>query len=110
MEKLIDKAVEGVVNSIVESQEYQDCLAIRQKMSLNTDLVLKIEKIKSLQKKYLRTANQDIEKEIVDLKEELNNIPIYYEYNRKLSIVNEKINYVVDELNNFFDNLFNEGK
>ena len=46
--------------------------------------------------------------ELDEVKNKLNEIPIYVIYNQNLEKVNEMINLVKDELNTYFDNLLNE--
>ena len=105
----MDNAISEVVKCIIDSPEYQECLRIKKQMDDNTDIKERINKIKILQKKYLRSNDPDIEIELNKLENELNDIPIYYEYNKKLEIVNQKINYVTDEINDYFYKLMNEG-
>ena len=105
----MNNAIKEVVDCIINSSEYQECLRIKKLMDENTDIKERISKIKVLQKKYLRNNDPDVEKELNTLETELNEIPIYYEYNQKLELVNQKINYVTEEINDYFYRLFNEG-
>ena len=105
----MNKAISDVVQCILDSPEYQDCLRIKKLMEENEEVNSRIKKIKVLQKKYLRTNDLDVEKELKTLEDELNEIPIYYEYNQKLELVNQKINYVTEEINDYFYKLMNEG-
>lgn len=102
----MDKAISDVVDAIVNSSEYQECIAIKKRMEDNDEITMRIKKIKMLQKKYLRTNDLEVEKELKELEEELLEIPIYYEYNKRLEIVNQKIQYVTDEMNDYFSKLF----
>lgn len=63
--------------------------------------------IKNLQKKYVKTNSDEVLRELKELEEKLNSIPIYVIYMQHLEKVNEKINFVRDELNDYFDKLFN---
>ena len=103
----MDKEINDVVNSITSSEAYKKCLEIKEKMKDNTDVNTRVNKIKKLQKEYIRSNDDSILKELDILKEELNSIPIYYMYNQYLEEVNQMISYVNDELNNYFNNLFN---
>jgi len=103
----MDKVIDDVVNSITNSEAYKKCLEIKEKMKDNTDISTRVNKIKRLQKKYIRSNDENILKELDILKEELNSIPIYHMYNQYLEEVNQMISYVNDELNNYFNNLFN---
>ena len=77
-------------------------------MASNEELVSLIEKIKKLQKKYVNTNDQELLVELEKLEEELNNIPIYVIYMQYLDKVNEKIEFVKDELNNYFYEVLNK--
>ena len=66
-------------------------------------------KIKNLQKKYIRSGyDSSIKSELDKLNEELFNIPIYKIYLDNLEVVNQKLDYVKDSLNDYFYKLFNE--
>ena len=103
----MDKAIDEVINCIINSPEYIECLDIKKKMDNNTEIIDMIKQVKLLQKKYLRTNSLEVKEKLDELESKLNEIPIYYIYNKKLEIVNEKINYVKDELNDYFDKLLN---
>lgn len=105
----MDKAISDVVDCIVHSFEYQECKRMQKQMEDNEEIRARIKKIKDLQKKYLRTNDLEVEKELKTLEQELNEIPIYSIYNQKLELVNQKINYVTDEINDYFYRLLNEG-
>ncbi len=105
----MNNAIKEVVDCIINSSEYQDCLRIKKLMDENTEIKERISRIKVLQKKYLRSNDPDVEKELNTLENELNEIPIYYEYNQKLELVNQKINFVTEEINDYFYRLLNEG-
>ena len=107
MEELY-KAIDEVTQCIVHSVEYQKCLKIKEQMSKNEELITMIQKIKILQKKYIRSHYDDsIKQELKHLEQELNQIPIYVIYLQNLDIVNQKIEYVKDSLNDYFYHLLN---
>ena len=105
MEKL-----DEVVNVIKNSKEYKNCIDLKERMNSNEDINSLVKKIKILQKKYIKTNDKDIKLELDTLEKELNEIPIYHIYMENLEKVNDMINYVKDELNNYFDILLNEKK
>jgi len=109
MEEL-NKSIDDVINTIINSKEYKTCLELKDRMSDNTHIIELVNKIKTLQKKYIKSQDKDIKKELDLLEQELNSIPIYHIYNINLEIVNNKILYVKDTLNNYFDNLLNNKK
>lgn len=108
MVRLMNNAIDEVINTIINSSDYKACIEIKEKMSSNEELVSLINKIKSLQKKYVNTDDEKILKELNKLEEELNNIPIYVIYMQHLEKVNEMINLVNDELNNYFYDVLNK--
>ena len=105
MEKL-----DNIVKVIKDSKEYKTCVELKSKMEDNEDINSLVKKIKILQKKYIRTNDKNIKLELDSLEKELNEIPIYHIYMENLEKVNDMINYVKDELNNYFDLLLNEKK
>ena len=102
------KAIDDLVLTITDSFEYQECLKIKKKMSNNRDITDTLNKIKLLQKKYVRSNDKTIKKELDILEEKLTSIPIYNIYLHNLEIVNEKIEYVKDSMNDYFYHLFNK--
>ncbi len=108
MENLYRK-LDDVILCIKESREYKMVLDIKKKMDSNEELKKKINDIKLLQKKYVK-SNYDasVKKDLDKLNDELLEVPIYRIYLDNLSVVNEKIEYVKDSLNDYFYDLFNE--
>lgn len=104
----MNEALNEVINTIVNSDDYKKCIELKNTMSSNEELVSLIEKIKKLQKKYVNTNDQEILVELEKLEEELNNIPIYVIYMQYLEKVNEKIEFVKDELNDYFYEVLNK--
>lgn len=104
----MNEALNEVINTIINSDDYKKCIELKNTMSSNEELVSLIEKIKKLQKKYVNTNDQEILVELEKLEEELNNIPIYVIYMQYLEKVNEKIEFVKDELNNYFYDILNK--
>ncbi len=108
MEKLYN-AVDDVVNYIKLSDEYKNCVFLKDKMSKNQELTLLIEKIKKIQKEYVKSNyDKNIKQELDKLNNKLEEIPIYNIYLENLKKVNLMIDYVKDELNDYFYKLFNE--
>ena len=80
MEKVY-KSLEEVINEIKNSSEYKEVLDIKEKMNENEELVELIEKVKELQKKYVRTNfDSNIKEELDRVENKLNEIPIYNIY------------------------------
>ena len=97
-----------IIDYITNSSEYKKCISLKDKMSNNSKLMDKINKVKVLQKKYIKSNDLSIKKELDLLIEDLNNEPLYYNYMNNLEKVNEMISFVNDELNNYFYRVIND--
>lgn len=104
----MDKALNDVIDCIKNSPEYIECVELKKKMDSNEEITKLIKDIKLLQKKLLRTDSIEVQEELGSKINRLNEIPIYSIYNQKLNVVNEKISYVNDELNDYFYKVLNE--
>ena len=108
MENLYKK-LDDVILCIKESIEYKNVIDIKKKMDSNEELKKKINDIKLLQKKYVKSNYDSSVKKYLDkLNDDLLEVPIYRIYLDNLSVVNEKIEYVKDSLNDYFYDLFNK--
>ena len=102
-------SLDSIINFITESDEYKNCVRLKEKMSSNTEICDLTSKVKSLQKKYVRSGYDDaIKKELDSTLEKLENIPIYVIYNQNLEIVNNMISTVNEEINCYFTDKFNK--
>ena len=99
--------LDSVVSTIKNSKEYKKCITLKKQMDSNEDIKSLVSRIKSLQKKYIRTNDDNIKLELEKLEKKLEEIPIYHIYIDNLEKVNNMINYVKDELNDYFDKLLN---
>ena len=103
----LNKELEEVINTIINSNDYKSCIQLKEKMSTNKEICELVDKIKVLQKKYVRENGEEVLEELKLLEERLNEIPIYVIYMQHLEKVNEMINYVKDELNDYFYKVLN---
>lgn len=108
MVNLLDKALDEVIRCIIESNDYQKYIGLKEQMNKNTELMELVEKTKKLQKKYVNTNSDDILIELKEVEEKLNSIPIYVIYLQYLEKINEKIEFVKDELNDYFYKILNQ--
>lgn len=105
----MNKALDEVIKCITMSDEYKKCIELKDKMSKNEELINLIEQVKCKQKQYVKSNfDESIKDELKLLEDRLNEIPIYVIYMQNLEIVNEKINLVKDELNQYFFEILNE--
>lgn len=77
MENLYKK-LDGVILCIKESNEYKNVIDIKKKMDSNEELKKKINDIKLLQKKYVKSNyDSSVKKDLDKLNDELLEVPIY---------------------------------
>ena len=107
MEKL-NKSLDEVVDCIKNSKEYKKCIGLKEKMDSNEEVNSLVKEIKTKQKEYIKSNDPNILSELKSLENSLNSIPIYHVYTINLEKVNEMINYVKDELNDYFQELLNK--
>ena len=108
MEKKLNNSIDDLVNYIINTKEYKNCIKYKEEMKEDKDINNKVNSIKKLQKKYVRSNDSSIKEKLDQLEEELNNNDLYVKYNQNLEVVNNMINYVKEELNEYFYKLFNE--
>ncbi len=104
----VTKALDEVVSCIKESKEYQNCITLKKQMDENEEIKELVKKVKEYQKKYIRNHDDNIKKELDILEKKLEEIPLYTVYLQNLEVINEKIEYVKDSLNDYFDQLLNK--
>lgn len=103
MNNEIKEKLNDIIELIEQSNEYQKCLEIKRQMSKNDYLNKLIIEIKQLQKKVVRFNDNKIKQELTRKMQELEQIPIYQEYNNYLNIVNYKLDFIKSSLNEYFD-------
>ncbi len=97
-----------VIDYITNTESYQNTIKLKEQMNNNKELNDLIEEIKSLQKKYIKNNSVSIKQELDEKTKELEEYPIYNIYNKNLEEVNQMIDYVNDELNDYFEKVINE--
>lgn len=107
MEELNSSLID-VIDCIKNSSEYKKCISLKESMKSNELVNSLVNEIKLKQKKYISTNDSNILDELNELEDRLNNIPIYHVYLENLEVVNNMINYVKDELNDYFYKLLNK--
>ncbi len=87
------------------------CQKLKKNMNENLELTNMVNEVKSLQQKYVKSNyDENIGTQLKELESKLSDIPIYVIYNQYLEKVNNMINLVNDELNDYFYKLLNESK
>ena len=110
MEKKLSKAISEVVTSITDSEEFKECIRLKELMDKSSEIKELVNDIKVLQKKYVRTQDDKIKEELDTKQARLDSIPLYDGYQKKLAEVNRKIDFIKDELNDYFYKVVNEKK
>lgn len=105
MNKEIENKIDEIINEIESSPDYQKYLSLKEQIKNNKELMELINKVRVMQKDVLhkKKTKEDLEK-IVD---ELNNHPLYREYNNTLYEINNTYGIIESSLNNYFDNIVN---
>lgn len=102
--EILDK-VDDIIKTIEESSEYQKYVELKEKISKNKELMKLINEVKVLQKDVVHhVKDKSILKNKMD---ELNNDPLYREYNNTLSEINNTFAIVENTLNNYFNKKLN---
>ncbi len=112
MESYLNKESRQSLNKIIEfiktSPEYIKCNELKARMKEDEKLLELITKVKELQKKYIRNNyNQKIKEELDYHIGLLNNNNLYVLYNHYLEKVNDQIDLVKNELNDYFVKITN---
>ena len=110
MEKKLDNALDDLISSITESEDFKYCIKKKEKMDANVEIKKLVDSVKTLQKKYVSTMDDNVKKELEEVQEKLDNIPLYNSYYKKISNVNKKIDYIKEELNDYFYKVVNSEK
>ena len=85
------------------------CISIQEQMKDHSTITELIKNVKSTQKKYIKSGyDSKIKKELDSYQEQLLDIPIYSIYLKNLELVNERIEFVKDSLNDYFYHLLNK--
>jgi len=105
----IERALNEVIAEIRESSEYQKCIELKEQMNKNSLLMKWMDEIKEKQKKYVKSNFKDKkqEQELIDLEKRIREVPLFVEYNETLERVNEMIDTVKEQLNDYFQEVFN---
>ena len=107
MEKKLSKAVNEIVTEITDSEEFKECIRLKEKMEESSEIKELVNTIKKLQQKLIKTEDSSIREELEKVQDRLNSIPLYDSYQKKLTEVNNKIEFIKDELNDYFYKVVN---
>lgn len=98
--------IDEIILTIENSSEYQKYLLLKDKSSKDKELMLLINKIRVLQKDF--THHLTVKDELDKLTNELNNYPLYREYNNVLDEINNTYAIIESSLNKYFQSRLND--
>ena len=115
MEKLVSnddikRKAEELVKALKEDKRYKEYIRLRDELKNNKDVMNKMNKIKTLQKDYVKSAylNKEIELKLDELNKELENNFLYKDYITKEKEINNILINITDGLNITFNNILNK--
>ena len=105
MNKDINEKIDEIINEIENSEVYQKYLLLKKKISNNKELMELINKVKVMQKDnvHKKVTNEELNRVV----NELNNNPLYREYNNTLYEINNIYGIIESSLNNYFNKIMN---
>ncbi len=105
MNKEILNKIDEIIHLIEDSSVYQKYLALQKEINKNDELVKLINKVKVLQKDVVHhlTSKEELNK----IMDELNNHPLYREYNNTLSELNNTYAIIENSINHYFQDKLN---
>lgn len=104
--------VDSLIETIKSSDKYKRYVIVKEELDKNQEIKEKIEMIKNLQKKIvkLKSKKEDYkkeEKEIDKILKELDNYPIYTEYNYLVDDLNYELSYIKNTIEKEIDKFIN---
>ena len=115
MEKLVSnddikRKAEELVKALKEDKKYKEYIRLRDELKNNKDVMDKMNKIKTLQKDYVKSAylNKEIELKLDELNKELENNFLYKDYITKEKEINDILMNITEGLNITFNNILNK--
>ena len=105
LNKEINQKVDEIINEIENSSIYQKYLSLKEKIAKDKELMELINKVRVMQKDVLhkRKDKEDLDR----LTNELNNHPLYREYNNTLYEINNIYGIIESSLNKYFNDILN---
>ncbi len=97
--------VDEIINKIEASDLYQKYVDLKKKMDNNEEIKALINEVKVLQKDVVHHI--DKKEELNNKINELNNYPLYREYNNTIYEINNIYGIIEKDLNNYFDKKLN---
>lgn len=105
MNNEIIKKVDEIILEIENSEVYKKYLLLKENISNNKELMELINKVRVMQKDVLHKKVK--QEELENIVNELNNHPLYIEYNNTLYEINNVYGIIESSLNNYFEKILN---
>lgn len=105
LNKEILEKIDEIIQIIETSPEYLKYLDLKEKIKNNKELMELINKVRVMQKDVLHKKNN--QNELDKLLNELNNNPLYREYNNVIYEINNTYSIVENSINNYFEKIVN---
>lgn len=105
MNKEITKKIDEIIKEIETSSIYQKYLSLKEQIKNNSELMELINRVRVMQKDVLH--HKETKENLEKLVDELNNHPLYREYNNTLYEINNTYGIIESSLNNYFDDIIN---
>ena len=108
---IIEK-VEELVVMIKNSEEYRQYILLKEKMNKNKKITTLIKQIKKIQQELVKKEaskmdTSELEKEYANLLETLNQIPLYVDFRKTQSDLNDIYQTIKGRFDDYFDQVFN---
>lgn len=105
MNKEILEKIDEIIQIIETSPEYLKYLDLKEKIKNHKELMELINRVRVMQKDVLHKKNN--QNELDKLLNELNNNPLYREYNNVIYEINNTYSIVENSINNYFERIVN---
>ena len=105
MNKEITKKIDEIISDIENSSIYQEYLSLKEKIKKDKELMELINKVRIMQKDVLH--HKETKENLEKLVNELNNYPLYREYNNVAYEINNTYGIIESSLNNYFNDIIN---
>ena len=106
LNKEITKKIDEIISDIENSSIYQEYLSLKEKIKKDKELMELINKVRIMQKDVLH--HKETKENLEKLVNELNNYPLYREYNNVVYEINNTYGIIESSLNNYFDDIINQ--
>ena len=105
LNKEILEKIDEIIQIIETSPEYLKYLDLKEKIKNHKELMELINRVRVMQKDVLHKKNN--QNELDKLLSELNNNPLYREYNNVIYEINNTYSIVENSINNYFERIVN---